>query len=330
MNFRTIIVVCLGLILSVANVYGKADLPAEYGEALELIHSYTGAGSELERAASLIESLKKTHPKSGLSETLAAEFLSSWQLDQEGEPVTVRSRVIHLAEEAIRLDPKLAQPHVAKARALLRASFYGEAEREIDAALAIDPTLSGAIFARAEVLRRTGRLAEAESWYVKFIDSTSSASRKANGYGWIAQMYSDAAYRNDDGNQKSHLAKARSAHEHGLQLDPKAAWRNVNFAVFLNGDAADFDAAERYALRALEQMEFPLARWHLAAARYQRLWQNLSQFDQRQLNDKLAEVAMSSKVSLDDLIKNYELGPLVQFRLMQLKRRSAGTGGAGA
>src|SRR2546427_13220473 len=86
----------------------------------------------------------------------------------------LRAEIVRLTEEALRLNPQLAQAYVARARAVLRASKYDEANKAIDAALGLDPNLSGALFLRAEILRRTKRVSEAETWYLKFIDSRGS------------------------------------------------------------------------------------------------------------------------------------------------------------
>ena len=199
-----------------------ATPPPSYEEALDLIHAYSGSGNELQRAMLLTSALAKTHPKSGYAQTLYAEALSTWKLDQDGQPAELREQIIAMSDEALKLNPKLAQAHVAKARALVRSSMYGPATTSINAALSLDPTLSGAMFLRAEVFRRTGALNDADIWYRKFIEATPSKSRKSNGYAWIGTMYQDAAW-NDAANRKALTSKAREAYEQMLSLEPGGA-----------------------------------------------------------------------------------------------------------
>jgi hypothetical protein len=298
-----------------------ATLPSPtYEEALDLVHAYSGSGNELQRAMQLAEGLSKSDPKSGYAQVLYAEALSTWRLDQDGQPTVLRDQIIAMSDEALRLNPSLAQAHVAKARALVRSSMYGQANSSIDAALLIDPTLSGAIFLRAEVFRRIGAVGEADTWYRKFIDSTPSRTRKSNGYYWLGTTYQDAAW-NDAANRKALTAKARAAYESMLSLAPDGAWKNVNFAIFLNDYAADFETAERYAQKALGLMEFPMARYHLAAARYQKLGANAVNMQRPAIAKAATQVARSTGVSLADAIAFPSYSTVVRGRLLELEAR---------
>lgn len=298
-----------------------AEVPANYEKALELIHAYSGSGDELERAMQLAKTLSSTHPKSGYSETLYAEAASTWNLDQNGQPSELREQIVALCDEALRLNPRLAQAHVAKARALVRSSMYEKANSSIDTALSLDQNLSGALFLRGEVFRRTGAPKEAETWYLRFIKSTPSSSRKSNGYYWIGQTYEDAAWY-DEANRKVLTAKARDAYEAMLKLKPSGAWRNVNFAIFLNDHAADFDAAEFYSSKALAEMEFPMARYHLTASRYQKVWARSSQMSAKAIRKALKQIGDSTKITLNEAISFPSFSSVVQERLVELQRRS--------
>jgi hypothetical protein len=293
--------------------------PPGYAEAIDLIHAYNGAGEELHRALQIADTLSKTHPGAGYAQALIAEGLSTWRLNHEGEPATVRDAVIRLADEALRLNPELTLAHVAKARALLRSSLYAPAARSIEAALKLDPAESGAIFLRAEIFRRTGSLAEGEAWYRKFIASTRSRTRQSNGYYWLARMYEDAAWEEAAG-REALTAKARVAYEQMLVLDPEAPSKNANFAMFLNDHAADFEAAERHAQKALSVAEFPLARYHLAAARYQKLWAQREELDHGRLVLALRRVAVSTGVSLRNAMA-FPFSSVVLERLEELQSR---------
>ena len=288
----------------------------QFLEALDLVHAYTGAGDEMRRAMTMAEDLAQAQPDSGYSQALQAEALSTWQLNQRGQPEELRNHVIQLADEALRLNPKLALGHVAKGRAYVRASMLDEARAEVDAALKLDPKFSGAIFLRAEVYRRSGNLEMGDAWYRKFIASTSSQARKSNGYYWIGKMYDDAAWDNKADAPKL-IPKARAAYQQGVDVNPDSAWGNVNFAIFLN-EQGDFDAAEKYALKALAISEFPMARYHLAAARFQRVWSTKEGKERGVLQKAVDDVAESSGVSLDGAM-SFSFSSSIMWRLNDLR-----------
>lgn len=276
----------------------RGAVPEAFERALQLIHAFSGSGDQLQRAMALAKELSISHPNGGYSQTLQAEALSTWQLDQQGRPPALVAQIIHLTDEAIRVNPKLAQAYVARARALLRSSDYENANGAIDQALKLAPNLNGALFLRAELFRRTQRVSDAEVWYLRFIEATPDNPRKSNGYYWLGKAYQDAAPRQPD-QRSALLSKARAAYERMLELDPNGAWKNVNFAIFLNGDVGDFEAAERYAQKALGIMEFPMARYHLAIARYQKLSAPKQAMDDRAFHQEVQKIAESTGISLE-------------------------------
>jgi tetratricopeptide (TPR) repeat protein len=317
--------VFLFLVIAAAAQVASADSrsespPEEYQRALQLIHAFSGSGDQLNVAMQLAERLSKSHPKGGYAETLQAEALSTWRLGQDGRPAEVREQVISLTDQALRLNPNLAQAHVARARALVRASQYDQANGSIDSALKLDANLSGAMFLRAEIFRRTGQLAAAEEWYRKFIAATPDRPRQSNGYYWLGRAYQDAAGR-DPSRRSLLIANARTAYEKMLDLDPDGAWKTVNFAIFLNDDASDFVAAEKYAAKALSLMEFPMARYHLAIARYQKLLSGMDRMDEQGLRQAVAQVQQSTGVSLEDAFKFSKTYPAIWARLLSIRAR---------
>lgn len=300
---------------------GAKDSPQQsFERGLELIHAFSGAGDELERAAEIAASLAASHPDKGYGQALMAELLSTWRLNQDGTPPHMYEQVLALANQALQLNPQLAQAHVARARAMLRASKYADANKAIGSALDIDPNLVGAMFLRAEVMRRTGQEAEAETWYLKFIKATSSRTRQSNAYYWLGKMHRDSAWRQPN-RWPVLIPKARAAYQMMIDLDPDGAWKNVNFAILLNHEVGDFDAAERYALRALKAMEFRMARNHLALARYQKLASTMGVMDQKELLAALDAVHASTGVSFDDAAKFAESYVGIRGRLGKIRSR---------
>jgi hypothetical protein len=281
--------------------YSKSE--ERFRDALELIHAYSGAGDELSRAKRAAESLLQSDPGSGFSQTLEAEALSTYALGQDGEPVELRTRIIELADEALRLNSRLAQAHVAKARAYVRASLILDAEAEM-------------------IYRRSGDIARGEEWYLNFITATKSPTRKSNGYYWMGKMYNDVAYSQEGQRREMYLKMTRYSYQRMVDLDPNGAWKLVNFAIFLNGIVADFNAAELYAQKALSVMEFPMARYHLAAARYQKLQLKAAEMDGASLQASIAQIAASTRVSLPQAISFRSFSPVIVSRLSELQSRS--------
>jgi tetratricopeptide (TPR) repeat protein len=274
---------------------------AQYQQALDLIHEYNGSGDQLGRAMQIAEQLMSSQPQSGYAQTLIAEMISTWQLKDGGEPKGNYAAAMQMTEQALTLNPALAQAHVARARALLKSGLSIEAGINVDAALAKDPQLSGAQFMKADLYRRTNRVSEAETWYRKFIEGVPAPQRKANGYAWMGDMYKSAAH-NSPREWAAYIAKARDAYQKGVDLDPQGPWRTVNFAVFLNNEAGDFDAAATYAARALKIMDFPMARYHLAAARYQKLSLTAEKTDKASLGRSVAEIHQATSMSLQQTL----------------------------
>ena len=292
----------------------------DFEQALDLIHSSSGSREMRQRAFAIIDRLAKDHPRSGYAETLIAESASTWELDEDGLPAELRQRIIAVADAALTLDPRHAQAHVAKGRVYVRASLYPQAKSSIDAALALEPSHAGAIFLRADVFRRTGALDDAESWYLKFIEATPSPGRKANGYAWIGRMYADVA-RGDAQNRRLWVDKARRSYDAMLRAEPGGAWRNVNYAIFLNELSGDYQAAELYAQKALDIMEFPMARYHLAAARYQQVLSRSTMLSDTGMREAVKRVSDSTRVTLEQAIAFENFPEQVESRLRQLSRR---------
>jgi tetratricopeptide (TPR) repeat protein len=305
------------LLLAAATALHAQSPSPEYEKALELIHAFNGAGDELEQAMQLAQKLEASQPESGYAQTLIAEMVSTWQLREGGQPAQSFATAVKFASTALQLNPRLAQAHVARARALLKAGQIETATKDIDAALALEPNLSGALFIRADLYRRTGRVEEAELWYRKFIAATPSPQRKSNGYAWMGEMYKRAAW--DQPRQwAAYVAKARDAYQKSVDLDPGGPWKTVNFAIFLNNEAADYEAAEQYAQKALALAEFPMARYHLAAARYQKLSVKAGDMDKAALRAAVGEIHKSTGMSLQETLDFCEGCTGIRSRLDKL------------
>jgi len=295
----------------------------KYERALESIHAFNGAGNGLQQASATASELMASDPKSGYGQTLIAEIISTWQLDNEGQPQDAYETAVRFASMAIEANPALAQPYVSRARAKARVRDYIAAGADVEAALKLDPNLSGAVFMKADLYRRMNRTDLAETWYLKFIEIEPSIPRKSNGYNWMGTMYRQAAWDRPR-EWATFIAKARTAFEKSIELDP-GPWKTVNYANFLNSDVGDFEAAERYAQKALSIMNFPMARYHLAIARYQQLRAPMAGMDKDTLNAKLGEVQRSTGISLKQALDFCTGCGAMHARLMEIEARASGS-----
>jgi tetratricopeptide (TPR) repeat protein len=302
-------------------LFQSSTAELRFNEALALIRLNTDEGDELSQAMTTAEELSRSDPLSGYSQTLQAELLSTWHLADDGRSTELRQDILALADEALRLNPKLAQAHVARARTYMSAFKLKEAGEEIQTALRIDPQLEGALFVQADIYFRLNNSVTAESWMQHFIAVTKQPIQKANGYQWIGNMRRDYAYHPEAIHRPTDLLLAKLAYRKSIDLDPNNARRLAEFAAFLNEFSADFAGAETYATKSLAVQESPHARYHLAAARYQALQAKGAAIDAQSLRESIADIGTSTGISLDVAVDYPGFRDVINVRLTRLQRR---------
>jgi tetratricopeptide (TPR) repeat protein len=298
-----------------------------FNEALDLIHSGTSEGKdeELSQAMMIAEELAGSEPLSGFSQALQAEILSIFLLAEYNEDIELQQQVFGLTDEALRINPNLAQAHVARARAYANSRKFMEAEEAIQTAFRIQPQLPSAIFVQADIYRLSNHSMPAWNWIRSFIAVVKQPAKKANAYQWLGNMWRDYAYHPEAVNREMHLTMAKVAYRSSIDLGPNDAWRLINFAVFLNEYPADFAGAESYAVKALAIQESPMARYHLAAARYQALQAKAAAIDAQALRESIAEIGASTAISLDEAVDYPGFRDVINVRLTRLQRRAQST-----
>lgn len=296
----------------------KAEAEAEFARALELIHTHRWGSDASTQAMSLARALSQKHPKSGFAQVLKAEYLSTWQVNAQGQPTAVAAMALELTDEALALNPRLAHAHVARARVHLRTNAPEKAKQAIHQALSLDSKMASAFFLRGELHRRQGRIEEADHWYRKFISGV-SPRRQSNGYRWIAEMHVNRAIESQGQDQVA-VAKARKAFERMLVLSQGEDWGHLDHAIFLNGVAGDHEAAERHlAVAQAELGHHPLWRAHWAAARYLQLLVAASKRGHRVSLDAVASIHAETQMSLEEAIDFDGFGLGIVTRLHHLK-----------
>jgi tetratricopeptide (TPR) repeat protein len=298
---------------------------------MDLVHSHAGSDDErlqdpklignLTAATQIANELAKSDPLSGYSQVIQAELISIWQLDDHGTPIEAQQEAVKLAEDALRIDPKLAQAHVAKSRTYAKAGRFPEASEEIEQALRLDPQLDSAMFVQAYIYRMSSNTAKAIEWIRMFIEATPQPAQKANGHEWLGRMYRDIAYHPDAHNREMYLLLARTWFQSSIDLDGRDPWRLAGFAAFLNENVADFAAAESYATKALAIEDIDPARLQLAAARYQSLQAKAVEMDVPSLQAAIADIQSSTRLSLDELVQSGVFREVVRLRLVRLQRK---------
>ena len=207
------------LCFCMSSVHAVETQPKEFAEAVEILHTYGGNGSQIQDAIDIANKLADSHPNKGYEQTIYAEIYSTFKLSQSGKPVELRNYIIDITSEAIKLNPKLAQAYVARARTYLRSHELEKARLDVDKALELDPTLSGAAFIKADFYRKTHQIEDAVKWYKNFIELADSTKRKANGYYWIARTYQVIRYHDNKAN-KHNIERTSKYYRKSLELSP--------------------------------------------------------------------------------------------------------------
>ena len=306
----------------VSVVFQPSGPELRFNEALDLILSYPGDDEKQLQAMATAEELARSDPLSGYSQALRAEILSAWLLAYDGKPDEQQKEALALIDEALRINPKLAQAHVTKARTYASVFMLAEAEAEIETALRIQPQLNSALFVQAEIYRRSGNSAKAADWMRNYMIATKDPIQKANGYQWLGNMWRDIAYHPEAVNREVNLIMARNALKGSVDLDPDNAARLVNYSAFLNDLPADFAAAEVYATKALAIEEYDAARYHLAAARYQALQARATTLDAQSLRTSIDEIETATGVPLDEAVQYGGFREVIHARLTRLQIRA--------
>lgn len=242
------------------------ELPQEYQEAMALIGDYSG-GDELERAAKLAEKLEADFPEAGYGDAIGLEMISIWRMPASNpEPDQVKV-FLEWANKVVEAHPKLVSPYVSRARVLATAGRFDEATADIDTVLGLDPGNAEAVFRQADILRRQGQPEAAEAKYLECIAADPSPDNKRTAYYWAARTWQEVAATHPE--QKEAATKRALGHFQSMVAEGSAnPWNYVNFAIFLNTEIGDYAEAERWAGRALDLLDFPMARNHLALAKY--------------------------------------------------------------
>lgn len=229
----------------------------QYERAKTLIHTYSGEGDHYQQAVALADNIRRSSPQSPYSYLIIAELKARQHKDnRQGDP----SEIWALTDKVLSLDPKIADAYVIRSKISLIQGDSQRAQSEADQAIKLDSRNKEAMFAKAQAEETSSHFPQAEGWYLKAIEAHSDPDRKSNIYYWLAQMYLNMT--------PPQISKADQSMAKCANLSPRAPWKLVNYAIFLNTSAGNYEKAAEYAQRALAIMDFPMGHLQLGMARY--------------------------------------------------------------
>ncbi|HTP49428.1 MAG TPA: tetratricopeptide repeat protein [Anaeromyxobacteraceae bacterium] len=150
----------------------------------------------------------------GLADTCF--MLLQWHLD-EGHAGELRAEGLAASEEALRLDPDLAEAHVSRANMLSLVGRAEEAERDFRRALSMNPALPDSWYFYARHLYAAGRHDEAARAFEE------TARRNPDDYSALCLLVSLHHGREQAAQAASAASRALSAVERRLRLNPDDA-----------------------------------------------------------------------------------------------------------
>jgi eukaryotic-like serine/threonine-protein kinase len=190
-------------------------------------------------------------------------MLIQWNFDLDRTEER-RAEALAASEEALRLEPALAEAHVSRANVLSLLGKPGEAERDFRRALELNPSLSDGCYFFARHLFQEGRLEEAAEMFEeaarKNPEDYASLCLLAGVYGGLglAEKVAPVARR------------AAAAVERRLRHDPDDA-RALSLGAGVHAQLGEREAALRCADRALQLYPDELSHLYNAACAYVKL-----------------------------------------------------------
>lgn len=233
---------------------------ALYKTAVDLGRSYAGIGDGRKQAAEIAETIKLRYPKSAYSE-LTLIMLESLRYDMYRE--SDEAAVWSLVERLNAMPDDVGDKYVILAELKLNYGPDGSAAELAKKALAIDATNADAMALLARAESKAHHYDVAEQWYRRSIEGQGSPDRKSNLYHGLGLMFAGETGMSPPKNDMANEAMAMSVH-----LSPDAPWKIGDYAHFLNCRMNDYELAEKHARRALEIMEYGMARRELGIALY--------------------------------------------------------------
>jgi TolB-like protein/Tfp pilus assembly protein PilF len=140
-------------------------------------------------------------------------FTLTWNLDPENAEA-LRAEALAASEEALRLEPELAEARLARANVLTMLGRTGEAERDFRRAMELNPGWGDACYFYARALFEAGRYDEAAAAFEE------AARRNPDDYAALALLVGTHQRRGDAEAARRTGQRALAAVERRLSIDP--------------------------------------------------------------------------------------------------------------
>jgi TolB-like protein/Tfp pilus assembly protein PilF len=190
-----------------------------------------------------------------------ADFMmSNWNYDLARDPAR-RAEALAASEEALRLDPALAEAHVSHANVLSLLGRADDAERSFRRALELGPALAEGRYFFARHLFERGRPLEAGEMFEE------AARLDPEDYASLVLAMGVWMSRRDDARADSAARRAAAAVEHRLRHDPEDA-RALYLGAAAHQRLGDRARGLAYLARALDLYPDELATLYNAACLY--------------------------------------------------------------
>lgn len=278
----------------------------DFNLALDMVHSYDQSTQSRLAIEREVKSLALKYPASGYSEIVAAEFLSTYAVNNFGGPPELVNHVHDLLNRADSYGEPLPETNISRVRILLRQQKFDQAQALLDR---MAPEMSNSpsfVFMQADLLRRTKKFREAASFYEKFISLMHVPGRKLNGYYWLAVNYTDAA-KNEPGltgQYRTFLHLAEKTHKAALEFSPRHPRTLEQYAEFLIYFREDPLSASELARKVLEiEPRRANSKAYVALAQFYQYAQERGKYDEARQRADIKAIENRVGVSVFDVFR---------------------------
>jgi len=288
----------------------NAPYKTDLNEAVALLDSWRGDSSVLEAARVRLDRILASYPNVAAAHREYARYyiMSGYISGNTGTPASLVAAEKSL-DEAFRIAPNYAEAYVLAGHLYLLQNRIMDAKKALAKARSIgtsDPWLS---INTAEVLLAEGRLDEAANNYSSVITSgTANSKAMTSAFSGLIKYYK----------RTGQIQKAEETYNKQIAYEPQSAWPYGNYGAFLLCISDDADAAIIQFRKALDRMNYGMARSGLAAALY-RKW--VAQQDGKQsgsANSLLSEAQSLRAGSPSEVVVSFcQSGPAVLAMVKQ-------------
>lgn len=235
---------------------------ATLDEAVALLDSWRGDSSVLNTARVKLDSILRSNPNVAAAHREYARYhiMSGYISGNRVAPASLAAAERSL-NESLRLNPRYAEAYVLAGHLYFLQNRLPDAMDALAKAKAIGTSDPWLPLNTADVLIAQGKLDEAALNYQSVIASgTKNSKAMLAAFSGLIRCYENTGQ----------LQKADEAYKRKIAYEPQSAWSYGNYAAFLLCTKDDAEAAIAQFRKALDRMNYGMARSGLAAALYRK------------------------------------------------------------